>query len=105
MCHRWAGQGRTHADGPRVRVLSVSPQKRRKLGPGWVESGQKTDKSPFASARWAVWFIRFIPNKRVRIGRSRAVELASLPVALGRMHPCACVTAGLCTLLRGITAF
>ena len=46
LCHRRAGQGRTRADGSRVRVVFVSPQKRRKLGPQMgrkrTQSGQKS---------------------------------------------------------------
>ena len=46
LCHRRAGQGRTRADNPRVCVVSVSPQKRRKLGPRMgrkrTQSGQKS---------------------------------------------------------------
>ena len=30
------------------------PKRGANIGRGWVESGHKTDKSPFAPARWAV---------------------------------------------------
>ena len=46
MCHRRAGQGRTRPDDTRVRVVSISPQKRRKLGSRMgrkrTQNGQKS---------------------------------------------------------------
>ena len=52
------------------------PKSGSNLGRGWVESGHKTDKSPFAPARWAARFIRFTPNGWARTGWGHAVELA-----------------------------
>ena len=44
------------------------PKSGANLGRGWVESGHKADKSPFAPARWAVSFVPFTPNGRGRTG-------------------------------------
>ena len=68
LCHRRTGQGRTRADDPCVRIVSVSPQKQRKLGPRMGRKQTQTDKSPFAPARWAVQFVRFTSNGRARTG-------------------------------------
>ena len=44
------------------------PKNGANLGRGWVESGHKADKSPFAPACWDILFVPFTPNGRGRTG-------------------------------------
>uniref|UniRef100_A0A453NRF7 Uncharacterized protein n=1 Tax=Aegilops tauschii subsp. strangulata TaxID=200361 RepID=A0A453NRF7_AEGTS len=78
ICMR--GRSRTHGRGKRPHSVRFDPKTRPSLGRGWVQSRLNTDKSPFALARWAVWYVRFTPNGCTRTEWGRALELALKPL-------------------------
>ena len=92
LCHQRAGQGRTHANNPRIRMVSVSPQKRRKLGSRMGRKRTQNGQKSVCSRALGRLFYPFYPKRMGpdRIGSRGGVGLANSPPSRTRSQQTRC---------------